>query len=351
MFRLLRTLDEDCWRQFLEHNPAATIFHTPEMFAVFSRAKGYQPQLWAVAAGQNQILALLLPVEVSTLSRNILPRLTARAIAYGGVVFEPSPLGEEALDYLLRSYTRQAGGATLFTELRHLYDMEKVQPLLQQRGFTYEPHLNYLVNLARPVEEILQSVGPRTRKRLRKALREGTVQIEEITDRSQLRQGWYDVLAKTYQTAQVPLADISLFEAAFDELHPKGLLKLLVARVENAVAACSAELLYKDTIYGWYGGSDRDYGKYNANEILTWHILDWGATHGYRLYDFGGAGKPDEEYGVRDFKAKFGGDLVCYGRNSYIYSQFRLRLSTAGYKAYQRLAAPKLAFQETHHDE
>lgn len=347
MFRVVRTLDVDCWRQFLERNPGASIFHTPEMFAVFSQAKGYKPHLWAAVDDQNQVQALLLLVEVNVLSRNILPQLTARAIAYGGVAYEPSPVGEEALNYLLQSYTRQAGGATLFTELRHLYDMKAVQTILAQNGFVYEDHLNYLVNLARPVEEIMQGVGARTRKRLRKALREGTVQVEEITDRSQLQQGWYEVLAKTYQYAQVPLADLSLFEAAFELLQPKGMIRLTVAKAEGVVAACSAELVYKDTIYGWYGGSDRDYGKYNANEILTWHILEWGATHGYRVYDFGGAGKPDEAYGPRDFKAKFGGDLVCFGRNSYVHSQFLLRLSTYGYKAYQRLTLPKVAPQES----
>jgi lipid II:glycine glycyltransferase (peptidoglycan interpeptide bridge formation enzyme) len=27
-----------------------------------------------------------------------------------------------------------------------------------------------------------------------------------------------------------------------------------------------------------------------------------------------GAGNPEEEYGVRDFKARFGGDLIEFGR-------------------------------------
>jgi lipid II:glycine glycyltransferase (peptidoglycan interpeptide bridge formation enzyme) len=31
-----------------------------------------------------------------------------------------------------------------------------------------------------------------------------------------------------------------------------------------------------------------------------------------------GAGKPDEGYGVRDFKAKFGGELVEHGRYLYL---------------------------------
>ena len=91
------------------------------------------------------------------------------------------------------------------------------------------------------------------------------------------------------------------------------------------------DLLYKDVIYGWYGGVDREYSAYVPNEILMWNILQWGAENGYAVYDFGGAGKPDEEYGVRDFKAKFGGDLVCYGRNICVHNPLMLQLSTAGY--------------------
>jgi serine/alanine adding enzyme len=66
--------------------------------------------------------------------------------------------------------------------------------------------------------------------------------------------------------------------------------------------------------------------------------LEWGVENGYRVYDFGGAGKPDEEYGVRDFKAKFGGKLVCYGRNVYVHSQVRLELSKLGYTIYRALS-------------
>ena len=39
---IVRTLPEDEWRRFVEGYLAGNIFHTPEMFQVFSRAKGYQ---------------------------------------------------------------------------------------------------------------------------------------------------------------------------------------------------------------------------------------------------------------------------------------------------------------------
>jgi hypothetical protein len=40
---------------------------------------------------------------------------------------------------------------------------------------------------------------------------------------------------------------------------------------------------------------------------------------------------------VRTFKAKFGGDLVCYGRNVRAHAPWRLALSRIGYRVYQRV--------------
>jgi lipid II:glycine glycyltransferase (peptidoglycan interpeptide bridge formation enzyme) len=236
---------------------------------------------------------------------------------------------------LLRAYGKELKGKTLLTELRNLSDLNSLQPVLGENGFAYEDHLNFLIDLDRPAEEVLQSIGKRTRKKIRKGLRDGHVQVGEATSRSELDH-WYDTLQKTYSNVQVPLADRSLFEAAFDVLYPKGMAKFLLAEVDGATAACSVELTYKHTIYGWYGGSDRAYSKFCPNEMLMWHILAWGANNGYRVYDFGGAGKPDEEYGVRDFKAKFGGELVCFGRNTCVHAPMSLRLSRWGYEVYRR---------------
>lgn len=71
-----------------------------------------------------------------------------------------------------------------------------------------------------------------------------------------------------------------------------------------------------------------------------WHVLNWGATHGMAVYDFGGAGRPDEEYGVREFKAKFGGELVSFGRNRLVHAPTLLQLSTIGYGLYRSIYRP-----------
>ena len=331
---IVQQLDESAWRDFVADQPSGNVFHTPEMFQVFARAKGYRPSLWAVVDGSRP-LALLLPVHV-TLMDGLLRRFTTRAIAYGSVLCAPGPEGRDALTMLLRAYQAKARGTALFTELRNLSDLSHLQPVFKENGLTYEDHLNYLIDLNRPSEAVLQDIGPRTRKKIRRAIKQGDVIIEEVNRREQVLQ-CYELLQETYAAARVPLADWSLFEAAFDILYPRNMVKFLLARVGDQYAAGSVELVYKDVIYGWYGGMDRAYSEHVPNELLLWHIFQWGAANGYKLYDFGGAGRPDEAYGVRDFKAKFGGQLVCYGRNTYVHSPALVRLSQWIYPLYRQL--------------
>jgi serine/alanine adding enzyme len=331
---IVRQLDEHVWRDFVGSSSVGGIFHTPEMFQVFTRAKGHHPTLWAAVDGSGHPLALLLPIR-ATLIGGPLRRLTTRAIAYGSVLCAPSPEGKEALVMLLQTYKREVRNSALFTELRNLSDLSGLQPVLNDNGFAYEDHLNYLVDLNRPPEAVLQSIGRRTRKKIRRALRQGEVIIEEVDQREQVSL-CYELLQKTYAVAQVPLADWSLFEAAFDILYSRGMVKFLLARVGDSYVAGSVELVYKDTIYGWYGGMDRAFSDYIPNELLLWHVFQWGAENGYKVYDFGGAGKPDEEYGVRDFKAKFGGELVSFGRNTCVHAPQMLWLSKQGYRLLRR---------------
>jgi hypothetical protein len=42
--------------------------------------------------------------------------------------------------------------------------------------------------------------------------------------------------------------------------------------------------------------------------------IDYATQNGLFRFDMMGAGKPEEGYGVRDFKSKFGGELVEQGR-------------------------------------
>jgi lipid II:glycine glycyltransferase (peptidoglycan interpeptide bridge formation enzyme) len=287
--------------------------------------------------GNGRVLALLLPVQVS-LQNGLLRRLTTRLIVYGSTLCTPGAAGEEALRALLQHYAKKSGAVGLFIELRNQSDLSACQPIFTQCGFHYKEHLNYLIDLTCSTDEIFNRFGARTRKHIRRELKKGQIVVEEVHQSSQIKM-FYELIKKSYLAAHVPIADISLFQAAFDVLYPRKMVKFWLVRMGDTFIASSVELVYKDVIYGWYGGVDRAFSSFVPNELLTWEILKWGAENGYRSYDFGGAGSPEQEYGVRDFKSKFGGELVGFGRNTYVHTPALLRFSTMGYTLLRRLGA------------
>jgi lipid II:glycine glycyltransferase (peptidoglycan interpeptide bridge formation enzyme) len=337
---VIHTLPEGEWRRFVDEHPAGNIFHTPEMFQVFAQAKGHRPSLWAAVDESGRPLALLLPVEI-TLRDGLLRQLTTRAVVYGSVLCAPNSEGKQALDRLLRTFKQETKRSVLFTELRNLTDLKEIQPVLKDCDFAYEDHLNLIVDLRQMPERMWNRLDPNARSNIKKARKKGLV-VEEAVLPEIVRTS-YSLLQEVYDRIRVPLADYSLFQAAFDILRPKGMAKFFMARTGDACIGTSIVLLYKDVVYGWYASASREYSSYKAGDLLNWHVLEWGAQNGYSSFDFGGAGKPDEDYGPRKFKAKFGGTLVNYGRNICVHAPSAFSISKRAYALMRRFSSTRWA--------
>jgi len=77
--------------------------------------------------------------------------------------------------------------------------------------------------------------------------------------------------------------------------------------------------IYQKTIYEWYlAGIDGVFKNIYPSVLATWAPIEYAAKNGLKYFDFMGAGKPDDDYGVRQFKSKFGGMEVEYGRYLFI---------------------------------
>ncbi|MBI1794947.1 MAG: GNAT family N-acetyltransferase [Chloroflexi bacterium] len=332
--RIVRSLSKDVWHRFVEQHPAGNIFHTPEMFEVFSRALGHKPQFWAAIDHEN-ILALFLPVEIS-LAGGLLRPLTTRAVVYGSILCSCNQNIDIVLNELFLNYKHVIKRRILFTEMRNLTDGGDLQPIFQSAGFKFEGHNNYIVDLALPEEKVWNNIHKSARKKILQAQRRSLLSIREIDDKLMLP-AWYSLMQKSFLWNHTPLPDISLFEAAFDVLYPKHMIQFLIGSLNDRHVAASVALLYKDKIYGWYRSFDRAYSDCMPNDQMVWHVFKWGTENGFSSFDFGGAGRPDEKYGPRNFKAKFGGALVNYGRNTFIHAPLQLKLSTLGYRLFRRI--------------
>jgi serine/alanine adding enzyme len=325
--RIIDNLDATRWAHFASEHPRGTIFHTPEITDVFLGTRGYSPIVLAAVDEQGDILALLTSVTVQTLPDPI-GCFASRSIFYAEPICRDSAEGRSALRAIIGEHHRRIKRRVLFTEVRpQAAPGPEADPLIES-GYDYEAYLNYLIDLSQPEQTLWRRMTNTCRANVRRAERHG-VTVEEVETEEGVDTA-VRILRKTYQRAQVPLADPSLFMRAFRILQPKSLFKIFLAHFEGIPVGTSVLLLYKNTVYDWYSGIQRVRSVY-PSECITWHRILWGKRHGFAVYNFGGAGWPNKAYGVRDFKLKFGGDLVDHGRYRRIYSPWRFTLAEKTY--------------------
>ncbi len=327
-------LPERAWSDFAVSQPEGSIFHTPEMFAVFQDTPKSTPFAYAAMDGEDQIVALLSGVKVGVWGRAFAP-LSSRNILYGGLLIDEKACSSDALAGLLQTYDGLERHGVLLTEIRNLRSTDPIRPVVEKAGYRYRDYLNYLFDLTQGPDALFAGFSTSCRRNIRKAESLG-IRAVEIDDLGLLGL-FYDLIRKTYARARVPVADYSLFKRTYQLLRPKGMAAFYLGYLGDDAVAGRAVFLFKNLVYDWYAGSDPAHFKTYANEFLVWHALRAAAKAGFSTYDFGGAGYPDEPYGVRDFKSRFGGALVHFGRYSKVYSKIRFNAARAGYRIFRHL--------------
>ena len=71
---------------------------------------------------------------------------------------------------------------------------------------------------------------------------------------------------------------------------------------------------------------------YFPSSVATYAGLKYAAEHNMPRFDMMGAGTPNEAYGVRDFKARFGGIEVEHGRYKYVCQPILYKCGALGVK-------------------
>jgi lipid II:glycine glycyltransferase (peptidoglycan interpeptide bridge formation enzyme) len=91
-------------------------------------------------------------------------------------------------------------------------------------------------------------------------------------------------------------------------------------------------------LYEWFAcGVDGQWKSIFPSTLATYFGIKYAAEHRCPRFDMMGAGKPDEAYGVRDFKAKFGGELVEHGRFLCITKPMLYKIGTLGVKILKKI--------------
>ena len=217
----------------------------------------------------------------------------------------------------------------IYIETRNLNDYSRWKGAFEKAGFDYMPHLNFHVHTDRPWTEIEEQIGKHRRKYIRLSLREGAT-IETQPEIEQVK-AYYALLQNLYRTkVKTPLLPWSFFERLY---HLDSCRYMLVVYSGQVVGGSVCMVLTGKGIYEWYAcGKDGEYKNIYPSTVAKYAGMKYACEKGCAVFDMMGAGKPDEEYGVRDFKAEFGGEMVEHGRFLYVCKPMLYRFGKLGVK-------------------
>jgi hypothetical protein len=301
-------IDPQQWQALIDRSPYATWFQTKEAYEFYaSLPEEMTPFVYAIQ--RDSELRVLIVGYITREKNSIKQYFTRRAIIIGGPVIAANAT-EEDVKKLLYAVNNGLKGRVIYVEMRNFHDYSKWRNIFEANGFAYQPHLNFHVDTTSK-EIVDKNLGKSRKRDIRTTIREGVTPVMQPTI-EQVRE-YYQILHTLYTTkVKTPLFSWHFFEQLYHTEHARFILTEYQGRIIGGTICVE---LPNRALYEWFAcGEDGVYNHIYPSCYATYLGIQYAAESGCQIFDMMGAGKPDEAYGVRDFKAKFGGELVEHGR-------------------------------------
>jgi lipid II:glycine glycyltransferase (peptidoglycan interpeptide bridge formation enzyme) len=301
-------IDESKWEDFVREHPQGNFFQTPRFYKFISGLAGFQPLVIAALTGEGSILGILvgmIQVEAGFLKS----KLSSRLIVRGGplLISSDNETAGHLLEFLVKKYSHQC----IYFEFRNLFPLRDMEHHFLKNGFVFNDYLDVVIDMEK-FRQSIQKLSSGKKRQVKKSL-ENNARIVENATIAQVRR-FYLILKKLYsRKVKKPLPPWNFFEQFF--YRPELGRYFLVESSGDIVGGIMCPIYDNRIIYEWYiGGEDGVHSGIYPSVLATWAPIDHALRNGLLQFDFLGAGKPGEDYGVREFKSSFGGELVNYGR-------------------------------------
>ena len=311
------------WDAFADASSEAWLWHRSDLIGAQTFWPGRSDSSFAVCDGADRILALM-PLH----------RTRAR-IARSIDIVRFNSLGGHACADWLRPDCRSDVLSTIETELHARMRRERavsfelqIAPLTPSlrdpRHGADNPALalgladcsthTWMVDLARPADEIRRNYSSLTRRELRKS-ESRRITIREAQGSRDL-ETYYRLHLETYGRTGARPFPINYFQAIFETCIPARFARILFAERAGTVVAAQNTAVYKQGAVYWTGASATDKGA-GENRMLFDAQIMAARSAGCLRYETGEAFPETasaKERGLSQFKRSFGASLEAYYR-------------------------------------
>ena len=300
---------------FIGSHPETSIFQSSSILALYRRTAAYRPFLFVITDQYGDICCTVI-VLLQEESKRLLKAFTSRAIVWGGPLLAGRVEKDqhEICDFLLKSIHKYLGRKAIFCQFRNLFDLNMYRHVFKNNHYTYHEHLNYFVKTT-DHESTRGNISKSKIRQIKKSVNNGA-RIIEPSSLEKVR-NFYLILKNFYhKKVRKPLPDWTFFKEFFLQSQEGRLGKyFLIEYQQEIVGGIMCPITPGKGIYEWYiCGRDGEFKGVYPSVLATWAAIDYALKNNLRFFDFMGAGAPDQDYGVREFKSKFGGELVAHGR-------------------------------------
>ena len=317
-------IDQLQWQELVQSSAVATWFQTDEAYRFYQSVGGMQA--FAYGVSENGRITGVVVGYTTQEKCKFKQHFTCRTIIYGGPLLA-NDISDEALTALLEAirnphYSEPSERSTatrstashasdlqaqpIYVEIRNFHDYSRWKSVFTHSGFAYQPHYDIHVHC-----NDTHNISRRRQRELKRAITNGAI-VCEAQSEQEVRE-WYLILSQLYrEKVRTPLFSVDFFLQFYRNKVGK---YLLVKHEGKIIGGMMCPILEGKAIYEWYVcGADEEYKELYPSVVATHAAIEYAKTNGLPLFDFMGAGNPDEAYGVRDFKMEFSGELVEHGR-------------------------------------
>lgn len=327
----IKDIDTKAWEDLSSTSPVASWFQTREAYDFYDNLTFLE----AFALGvENE--GRLKGVVVGYIQKDggrLKQFFSRRAVVIGGPLLDNS-ITKEELSILLDALKSELKRKTIFIETRNFNDYSPWRQVFETCGFAYEPHYDIWVDTS-DMEVVNEHLGKSRKRDIRVSFRDGATIVMQPT-LEQVR-AYYLILSDLYKNkVKTPLFPFSFFE----QLYRLPSSAFLLVEFEGKVVGGTVCVGLQDKVlYEMFAcGMDSVHKNIFPSEVATFAGLQYAAEHDMSRFDMMGAGSPDDGgYGVRDFKLKFGGELVEFGRYKHVCNRLLFGIGKLGVKLMKKL--------------
>jgi len=311
----------------------ASVFQSQEMAKLYSLSDSNTPFCLAIYDHNEVLVGGLLSVIVN--EKRKLPRfLSSRCIIYGGPIILNNCDRTTVLDLLLKSLVKAVKRQTIFIQFRNFFawsDSEK--DVFIKNGFKFQERLNQITNCS-DLTKMWGIISRSKRNQINKSIKNGAA-ISDMHSEDELEQ-FYRILSDLYrEKVQKPIPTYSYFREAFEMSKNSNSFIFRVIKFKNRViGGIFCPITSGSTIFEYYVcGLDVEYQRLGIfpSVLATWSAMEYANKNNIPEFDFMGLGHPERDYGVREFKMKFGGEIINNGRFERINKPFLFFFVELGY--------------------